>query len=370
LTHSGKLRVALLSTAAIEIPGSMRAYADTLVHCLGAHAPGIEAELVELQPKEARGSLERRWQTISQPWRARQLRQRPHLWHLLDGSRACLVGQLPGAPVVVTVHDIIPWLQDQGRFPGRPRLGAAARRWWQGNARGLREASLRVCVSRNSAVDIEQAFGLPAERCPVVPLTLRPSLAAAALESPQVRCEGCVLHVGNNGFYKNRAGALRIFAKVEASIAKELVMAGQPPGDDLLQLATSLGIDSRVCWLIDPDDRSLASAYRRASLLLFPSLYEGFGWPLLEAMAFGLPIVASSAGSLPELLPDPALAVDPADEAAFARAVSELLVSPRAAEESASSGLRRAAEFSAARFGKSMADCYYRAANSHGDVHA
>jgi len=366
----GKLRVGLLSTAATDAPGSMRAYADTLVHCLGRHAPGIELELVELQPKVARGNLERRWQSISQPWRARRLRQRPHLWHVLDGSRACLAGQLPGAPVVVTVHDIIPWLQDQGRFPGQPKLGAAARRWWQGNARGLRAASLSICDSENSAGDIQQAFGLRAESCPVVPLPLRPSMAAASLHTPQARRTGCVLHVGNNAFYKNRAGALRIFARIDPSQATELLMAGPRPGSDLLQLAATLGIEARVRWLADPDDDTLAEAYRSASLLLFPSLYEGFGWPVLEAMAFGLPVVCSNVGSLPEVLADPALAIDPADEPAFARAVSRLLDSPQAAADSARCGLLRAAEFGEARFARSMEDCYRRALRPPGETRA
>jgi glycosyltransferase involved in cell wall biosynthesis len=368
--REGKLRVALLSTAAADTPGSMRAYADTLMECLGKHAPAIDAELVELEPRSARGSIERRWQSISQPWRARRLRHRPHLWHLLDGSRACLVGQLPVAPVVVTVHDIIPWLQDQGRFPGQPRLGAAARRWWQGNARGLREASLLVCDSQNSATDAQRAFGLSEEACTVVPLTLRPSMAAASMEGARTRRSGCVLHVGNNAFYKNRTGALRIFARIEPSVATELLMAGPPPGGDLLQLASSLGIETRTRWLTDPGDDALAEAYRSASIMIFPSVYEGFGWPVLEAMAFGLPVVCSNAGSLPEVLSDPALAIDPADEAAFARAASRLLSSPRAAEGSVKSGLRRAAEFDAARFARSTADCYLRALESRGVMNA
>ena len=359
-----RLRVALLSTAAVGAPGSMRAYADTLIQALRAHAPGIEPELVELEPRTAKGRLGSRWQTFSQPWRARRLPQRPQVWHVLDGSRACLASRLPGAPVVVTVHDIIPWLQHEGRFPGQPRLGPAARRWWQDNARAMRDASLLVCDSANTANDAREAFGVSLSRCAVVPLPLPQGIAGRADGGGQARGDGIVLHVGNNAFYKNRAGALRIFAAMEPSLARQLLMIGPAPGPELLSLAAELGIQQRTRWLADPDDAAVAEAYRRSGVLLFPSLYEGYGWPVLEAMAFGLPVVCSNAGSLPELASDPERCLAPDNIEGFARAAERYLQDSSLAAEAGQAGIRHAAKFSAAAFGKAMADCYLRAARS------
>lgn len=359
-----KLRVALLSTAALDLPGSMRAYAETLVDALSRHAPDVEWELVELEPSPAAGRFAQRWQTVSQPWRARWLKQRPHVWHVLDGSRAYLAAFLRGAPVVVTVHDVIPWLQDQGRFPGQTRLGRAARAWWQGNGRGLRHASSLVCDSACSARDVQEAFNVPRASCSVVPLPLRSGLAAGAAMLATTRDAGTVLHVGNNAFYKNRAGALRIFACIGSSVARELVMAGPPPSPELLSLVDSLGLGARVRWLREPSDAVLADAYRRSTLMLFPSLYEGFGWPVLEAMSYGLPVLSSDAGSLPELAGDAVPMFPPGDEAGFAAAAEALLSSPEAALELGRRGRERALAFNSATFATSMAEAYVRSVSS------
>ena len=123
-----RLRVALVSTAALARPGSMRAYAETLVQALAAHAPDIDPELVELDPEPLPSQWGQRLQTLLMPAMAwRQRKRAPDLWHVLDGSRAYVAPFLGPAPVLVTVHDIIPWLQAEGRFPGSPPVGPGAR---------------------------------------------------------------------------------------------------------------------------------------------------------------------------------------------------------------------------------------------------
>lgn len=345
----------------------MRAYADTLMQSLQTHAPDIDVSLVELAPQATRSAFTQRLQLLSLPLRAR-LRggAPPDVWHVLDGSRAYVAHGLRGAPVVVTVHDIIPWLQAQGRFAGAPATGTAARWLWRRNAGAMR-ASRLICDSECTRNDVVDAF-VVGRQAAVIPLPLRPQLQALAFaDTATSREPGLLLHVGHNGFYKHRAQVLRIFARLERTLARQLVMIGPPPTTELLALAGELGVLERVQWLGDADDAVLAGWYRRAAVLVFPSLYEGYGWPVLEAMAFGLPVVCSNAGSLPEVAGDVVPCVAPEDIDGFVAQIEPLLREPARAAAASAAGLRRAAEFSSERFAREMVAVYRSAAATRGE---
>ena len=341
----------------------MRAYVRTLTETIARHVPSIELDLIELEPAPVPGRRRRGLRMLTLPARARRCSSRaPDLWHVLDGSNAHLAIDLLSAPLMVTVHDIIPRLQDAGAFPGAPRLGLGARWWWRGNGRVMARAVSLVCDSQRTALDVQQSYGIAAGRCSVVPLPLRSGLAELAeQQAVALREIGVVLHVGNSGFYKNRAGALHVFARCKGTLARQLWMAGPEPDEALLGLAAELQIADRVQWLPDPDDSKLVELYRRASVLLFPSLYEGFGWPVLEAMAFSLPVVASNAGSLSELVGEAAPVFPPTDEAGMAAATDRLLASTKESAAAAARGVARAAEFSEIEFARRMRHAYENA---------
>ncbi len=292
---------------------------------------------------------------------------RPDVWHVLDGSRAYVAATLRGAPVVITAHDIIPWLQSQGRFVQAPETGMAARWLWQRNAAAMRGASAVVCVSRCTASDVRNEFAVEASRCSTVASPVRTGLAEMLHTNHRhdPRACGVVLHVGNNSFYKNREQVLRVFARLSPTLATQLVMIGAPPTAELRGQAMELGIATRVQWIADSDDDTLAGWYRRASVLVFPSLYEGYGWPVLEAMAFGLPVVCSDRGSLPEVAGDAATVVSIDSDDVFAAAVERVLRENEVAEAMRARGLARAAEFSAARFAREMQAVYLQAVTTH-----
>lgn len=343
----------------------MRAYADLLMQAMSRHAPDVDLHLVELEPELPGGALARRWRTISLPLRAwRQRRLSPDVWHVLDASRAYVAPALGSSPIVITAHDIIPWLQHGGRFAGVPRLGIAARCLWRENARALRNATTVLCVSSSTANDVQSAFGVRQERCRVASMSLNVSMSEQlAKRGAEQREAATLLHVGNAGFYKNRAGVLRVFALVAGRChGARLIMAGPEPGHALLELARNLGVADSVHWRIDPGDEELAQCYRRASVMVFPSLYEGFGWPVLEAMSFGLPLVTSSAGSLPEVVGESAACFDPANELGMAEAVVGLLASPEAYAAAVERGLARARAFSETAFAGVVRDAYLAAA--------
>jgi glycosyltransferase involved in cell wall biosynthesis len=354
------LKVALVSTAQASDRGSMRAYVDAVKDALSSFAPQIDTEVVELAPGAVDGVLSRAVGVAAQHGRARRSRRHaPDLWHVLDGSQAHVASALGDAPVVVTVHDLIPHLQDVGRFNGVPQQGWAARLFWRANARAWRRASAIACDSAVSARDAQTQFGVLPQRCRVVPLALRPSIRNELQDnSPIERLPGIVLHVGNNGFYKNRQGAIEIFSHLDAGVGEMLWMAGPAPSPELRELVDRLGLAERVTWLVDPEDPLLAKCYREASLMIFPSRYEGFGWPVLEAMAFGLPVVCSDSGSLPEVVGD-ACPCHPVDDfRAFADAATILLRQSGAAIEARERGLRRAAEFTVERFASGLVATY------------
>lgn len=360
----GSMRVALVSTAAVGAPGSMRAYADLLMSALGEHAPHVQARLIEVDPVPAAGAIARRARTLGLPFRVRRWsRPAPDVWHVLDGSRAHVARWLGTAPVVITVHDIIPRLQQRGQFPGAPSVGLGSRWLWNRNGSAMERADALVCDSECTRSDVASEFGVPPDTR-VVPLPVRPSLTAnAGLAPSDAREKGVVLHVGNNGFYKQRDQALRVFAATEREIASRLTMLGPAPTPTLLDLASGLGISERIDWVEDASDTALSEWYRRASVLVFPSLYEGYGWPVLEAMTFGLPVVSSNGGSLPEVVGDVAPCFAPQDVSGFAREVEALLRDPGFAVERAKRGLERAQQFGLARFAREMSDVYRSACN-------
>lgn len=366
-TEGQKVRVTLVSTASVDAPGSMRAYADTLLAAMKRYVPDIEVRLVELDPNPSHGRWIRRLQTALLPLRARRLaRNPPHVWHVLDGSRAYVGNYLGTAPVLVTVHDVIPWLQDQGKFPGASPLSRAARWWWKGNAKAMQRAVRLVCVSSCSAKDVSEAFALSAGACVVVPLPLRAGLEAppAGDRQRQASRTNMILHVGNNGFYKNREGVLRVFALLDPAMRTTMIMVGPEPTSNLTRLAESLGIAERVQWLVEPADSLLAQLYSRAGVLVYPSLYEGFGWPVLEAMSQGVPVVCSNAGSLPEVVGVAGPTFHPDDLQGMADAIAQLLKSPADAAAASARGLEQALKFDARDFARNMALTYRAAAGA------
>jgi glycosyltransferase involved in cell wall biosynthesis len=355
-----RYRIGLVSTSLPNDKGSMRAYVETVQDALARHAPHVETEVLELAEAARQGVFGKGLGVVAQHLRARRARRRaPDLWHVLDGSQAHVASAFGSAPVVVTVHDLIPQLQDRGCFDGVPPLGRAARLFWRANGKALRVAPALACVSLASATDAQREFGVDPGCCHLVPNALRPSIRRLVeARGAQDRLPGVVLHVGYNGFYKNRRGVLEVFSMLDRAVGTQLRMAGPAPGPDLLQFVQERRIGDRVEWLIDPNDTVLAQSYREASLLLFPSRYEGFGWPVLEAMAFGLPVVCSDGGSLPEVVGDAGPTHSSSDLEALAASATALLTNGQAAAAASARGLRRAAEFSSERFADNLLETY------------
>lgn len=154
-----------------------------------------------------------------------------------------------------------------------------------------------------------------------------------------------LLYVGNRKAHKNLPRLVQAFARVQEQDSLHLVLPGalEP---DLLALAHAEGVGDRLVFLGPVSDKQLPELYRGAVALVFPSLYEGFGLPPLEAMACGTPVVSSTATSLAEVVGDAALAIDPLDVDSIAHGIDRIVSDDGLRAELRERGLERAARFS------------------------
>lgn len=283
------------------------------------------------------------------------------LFHLVDGSHGYVAPLLMARPTVVTVHDVIPALQAHGRFAtGAP--GRLSRLVIDAAVRGAGQASRIVCDSSSSRRDLEELAPHAAQRFQVVFPPLEPGFFEHGPGGTTGETGPYVFHLGNNAFYKNRSGVLRVFAAIGPRSGLRLVMAGPPPPRSLRDLASELDITDRVEFLVDPSDKEVRRHYAQATLLLFPSIYEGFGWPPLEAMASGCPVVCSDAGSLAEVVGDAALTCPADDVDGLAARCRRVLDDTRLADDLRGRGRQRAAQFSLQRFRDELLAVYREAA--------
>ena len=250
-------------------------------------------------------------------------------------------------PVVVTIHDIL-FLK-----VGRKKLKHALFKPW---ARLIASRTRAVLTdSEHSRRDLEDILGLEPSRLVVIPLGVSLRFSPEARDrSPQLLerlgiSGRYVLNVTNFRRHKNALFLLRAYARMAASEPELLlVLAGRPAGSTVeLEAAIDRhGLRGRVLLPGHIPDEDLPALYAGAHLFAFPSLYEGFGLPVLEAMASGVPVVCSSTSSLPEVVSDAAILVDPRDDEAWRNALVRLTRDERLRESLMRAGLERARAFS------------------------
>ena len=211
-----------------------------------------------------------------------------------------------------------------------------------------RRARVVLTVSDYSRERICAWSGLPPERVINVGNgvggAFRPDGTVMRHPHPYVLC------VGNRKPHKNERRSLEAFAAVSRSVPHDLLFSGAAT-PSLLRAIEETGLSGRVHFLGQLSDRDLAAAYRGAAALLFASLYEGFGLPVLEAMASGTPVITSNVCSLPEVAGGAALLVDPYSCPAIAAALEAVLTQPCLARRLTAAGRANAARYSWERTG-------------------
>lgn len=263
-------------------------------------------------------------------------RLRPDVFYPTWYDRRCEIWPDGRTGTVVVVHDMI---QEKFPrfFPDHAEAIGAKRHF-------ITRADIIVTVSQNTRADLLEFFPkIDPSRIIVAPLAtrLRPPAGPTAPGRP------FLLYVGQRAGYKNFARLAEAFA-ASATLRKEFQLVcfgGNRPGRSEWRELRGLGLREGDVRFATGGDDDLARHYAQASAFLYPSLYEGFGIPLLEAMACGTPVVASRAGSIPEVAGGAAAYFDPEDAEDIGNAIEKVVFDAEVSAALVEAGKRRESEF-------------------------
>lgn len=291
---------------------------------------------------------------VSPPALARAARA-ADLVHVCDHSNSIYVPARSTVPYVVTCHDLLAVRGALGDETDCP-ASAVGRQLQKQILRGLGRAHALACVSTATLRDARRLLnGYSGE---VV-------LAPNALNYPYGRIDGAsarrhvaeipglgaecpyILHVGSNLRRKNRLSVIKAVASVASVWHGKIVFAGQPLDIDLRNLASELHIGDRIVDVVQPSNELLDALYCCALALLFPSRFEGFGWPVIEAQACECPVICSDREPLPEVSGGAAILCDADDYLAQGRAIVRLHTDLAKRGELIAAGLENAGRYSA-----------------------
>jgi glycosyltransferase involved in cell wall biosynthesis len=340
------LRIGVDARAAAEVPAGRGRYVRELLRALSA-AGGDERYALYCRTPMPELGLDGRfaWEVVG---------ARDPLWHLLAARRATrecdvfwstnsyLTAWFTRIPTAVVIYDLVAFVE------GAQAQARAARIERGTIAPALRRAGVLLCISEATERDLVAQHPGVAGRTVVTPLAADPVFGAPRDDLDEVRGRLAlerpfVLAAGTLEPRKNLVRLIEAWTRLDAS-DHDLVLVG-PSGwefDEILRRAQAQHV--RVMGYVSDDD--LAALYAMCDAFCYPSLYEGFGLPVLEAMTAGAPVVTSSVSSLPEVAGDAAVLVDPLDTQAIADAMARVLHDGSEAQRLRAAGRARAATFS------------------------
>jgi glycosyltransferase involved in cell wall biosynthesis len=329
--------------AAAEVPAGRGRYVRELLAALAADGQEDRYLLYARRPHEARLPGDRfRW--VLSP-------ARDPLWHLstaVRASRSCsaflstnsyLTAWATTVPTAVVVYDLVPFVEGARAQPRAARIERATVR------PALRRAAALLCISEATRRELVVRFPHTAERATTIPLAADPlfgePVTPARLERPYV------LAVGTLEPRKNLVRLIEAFVALPPEVrARHLLALVGPLGWDLDATLRAAAAARDVVLLGHVDDERLHALYAGAACFAYPSLHEGFGLPVLEAMSAGAPVVTSNVSSLPEVAGGAAVLVDPRDPRAIRDGLLAVLLDPARAESLRAAGRERSRELS------------------------
>lgn len=268
---------------------------------------------------------------------------------------------LPEAPIatgsrfIVTIHDLIPL-----RFPKRFGPRTLYYRHWAPWV--LHQAEHIICNSQSTANDLVDYFGIKTYKISPIPLAFdsacfRPDLSKVSTDSPYF------LYIGHSEPYKNLPRLIQGFSEIYQKCTHQLWIAGTPERRYTSKLQAqiqALGIEERVKFLDYVPYDKLPILIAQATALVFPSLWEGFGLPVLEAMACGTPVITSNLASLPEVAGEAAILINPYNAAEIADAMNLIAQDGELRSQLRQAGFARVKQFSWQKTGQATVEVLQR----------
>jgi len=263
-------------------------------------------------------------------------------------------------PYIVTVHDLI-------RFSlGFAQETITEKILLKLDIRGIKRASHIIAVSKHTQNDLIQYLKIPDGRISVIYNGIDHSIfkpyTVKLLDKPYI------LYVGSERPRKNLSRLFEAFAKLKGEFPElKLVKVGisgrsKEYRKETMRMLNSLGLTGDVIFVEYITELDLAYYYSSAALLAFPSLYEGFGFPLLEAMACGCPVVTSNTSSLPEIVGEAGITVNPYDTDSLAQAMRQVLTDNKLRDDMVRKGLEQAKRFSWEKAARETLEVYNKVA--------
>lgn len=340
------LTVGIDARAAAEVPAGRGRYVRELLTALSTLDAAQDVQF-RLYARESWGALpaERfRWELIDRP---------DPLWHLAAARRvngecavflstnSYLTAWFTRVPTSIVIYDLVPWTHPDTANRRSAVIERATIR------PALRRAAALPCISEATRADLVARFPVARDRASVIPLAADADFAEPVpmpghpeLQHPYV------LAVGTLEPRKNLERLIDAWVRLPADVRgdHELALVGPRGWEEagILQKAADHG--ARLLGRVSEDE--LRALYAGATAFAYPSLYEGFGLPVLEAMAAGAPVITSTCSSLPEVAGEAALLVDPEDVGALTEALRRVLTDQALADDLRTRGRQRAAEFS------------------------
>jgi glycosyltransferase involved in cell wall biosynthesis len=274
-------------------------------------------------------------------------------------------------PTVVTIHDLIPLI-----LPGY-KGSLLVRLYTRLVSIAAKRAQAIITDSRSSQRDILRLLKIPPGRVHIIPLAaderFKPGVGTAELDQARRKYslpQEFILYLGGFDQRKNMKTLFKALRGLKERLGDRcpLVIAGTLPNKDTpffphpRRLAEEAGVTDAVHFIGWVPEEEKPALYSLATLFLYPSLYEGFGLPPLEAMSCGTPVIASNAASLPEVVGDGGVLVDPRDPEAWAEAMVALLTSPRRQEDLSAKAVEQAKKFSWRKTARETLEVYKRVA--------
>ncbi len=351
---------------------SMDVYADGIISGLRRIRPNWE--IIDLKPhpidRKNRSLLLRTQKYYERFWHFPQqvTQQVADIFHIIDPSEAHITYWLKkiNKPVVVTCHDLANFYY-QDNLQNSVALPFLSRAMWLHAIKGMKYADSVVAVSSTTAKDTIKILDIEPKRISVIPNAVEPIFQRL----PQLQIESfrqkyhiapetiCLLNVGSNHPRKNLPTIIKVIEMLkQKGLPIHLWKVGSDFTDEQKIYIKNQGLENHITYLGKPAKSTLVQIYNAADILISPSIHEGFGITLIEAMACGTPVITSEVSAMPEVVGDAGILVDPTDCQEMVDAVYRLKNHPQYYQKLVKKGLIRVKKFTWEKTATQIAEIY------------